>query len=329
MFIRRAMVTASVAAIASLCASSAQAFSQVVVFGDSLSDNGNLFAKFNGAVPAAPYVNGHFTNGKVAVEVLAERLGVPLVDYAIGGALTGTDNQFTEDSPLVANTGMLSQVRGYVSGLAANGASVDADALHVIWGGGNDFLAVIKSGKASGINDVISTGVSNLVTQAGLLYNAGARHLLMPLLPDLGTTYYATSGAVSPDLLSGLTTYFNDTLQGELANLAAASPGLTLTVFDAPSFLAGVRQTLADAGGDVTGRCWDGDYKGADNTAAACTDPSKVYLFDKVHPNSLVHQQAGLAMAASVVPEPATGGMTLTGLLMMGTLVARRRRSAV
>ena len=51
---------------------SAQAYTQIVAFGDSLSDNGNLhdlMAKFNVDTPAAPYFEGRFSNGPVAVEV--------------------------------------------------------------------------------------------------------------------------------------------------------------------------------------------------------------------------------------------------------------------
>lgn len=325
MSLRRAVATVGVAVLAAFSGSSALAFNQVVVFGDSLSDTGNLARKFGGAVPAAPYANGRFSNGAVAVETLARQLDVPLVNAAIGGALTGTDNQFAKDNPLVADTGMMSQVRQYVADPSGISKQVEADALFVLWGGGNDFLAVIHSGSAAGIGKVINAAVNNLVTEAGLLYDAGARHLLVPLLPDLGTTFYGTSGAISPVLLSGLTELFNESLRSGLQSLAAGSPGLDLTVFDTPTFLAGVRQGIADAGGDITGRCWDGDYTGANNTHPVCADPSKVYLFDKVHPNADVHARVGQAMAMAVVPEPSTSGMMLVGLLMGGLMLRKRR----
>ncbi len=325
MSLRRAIATASVAFIASLSATSASAFSQIVVFGDSLSDTGNLAAKFGGALPAAPYVNGRFSNGPVAVEVMAQTLGLPLHSYAYGGALTGTDNQFADENPLMANTGMMSQVQQHIDERAAQGQSLDAEALHVVWGGGNDFLAVINSGNVSGINDVIASGVGNLVTEVGMLYNAGARHVMVPLLPDLGTTFYGTSGMVNPALLTGLSEFFNETLQVQLNALAASTPGLDLTIFDAPAVLGEIRQAVATAGGDVTGRCWDGDYAGANNTSPVCAAPDSYYLFDKVHPTAAVHQKVGVALAAAVVPEPATSGLALAGLLIGGALVRRQR----
>src|SRR5919108_3147959 len=69
-------------------------YTTVVMFGDSLSDNGNLLALTGGAVPASPYFAGRFSNGPVWVERLASALDVPLVNFAVGGALTGNGNLF-------------------------------------------------------------------------------------------------------------------------------------------------------------------------------------------------------------------------------------------
>lgn len=319
MSIRRAVAAASVALIAILSAASAQAYDQVVVFGDSLSDNGNLAQKFGGAVPAAPYYNGRFTNGPVAVEVMAQQLGLTLVDYAYGGAMTGTANQFQAQNPLVANTGMLSQVNNF----AAAGPA-DANSLYVVWGGGNDFLAAIATGNFSNMNAVVTTAVTNLVTEVGTLYAAGARDFLVPLLPDLGTTYYGTSGAIPPSLLSSLSGSFNSALAAQMNNLKGNSAGMNLTIFDTVSVLAGVRSSLAASGGDVTNRCWTGDYAGGNSTAPVCSTPDQFYLFDKVHPTALVHDAVGKAMA-SAVPEPLTSGLMMIGLVFTGLAVRRNR----
>ncbi|NJL21872.1 MAG: hypothetical protein HC895_15400 [Leptolyngbyaceae cyanobacterium SM1_3_5] len=60
------------------------------VFGDSLSDIGNIFAKTFGIVPASPpNFQGRFSNGLLAVELLAQDLDLPLslkTNFAIGGA---------------------------------------------------------------------------------------------------------------------------------------------------------------------------------------------------------------------------------------------------
>ena len=94
--------SASLAAIcagllgATLLAAPAQAqkYNKLVVFGDSLSDNGNL-ALFH-AAPPPPYSDGRFSNGDVWTQQLGfgELNGFGNVngstDFAFGGAETGT-----------------------------------------------------------------------------------------------------------------------------------------------------------------------------------------------------------------------------------------------
>lgn len=320
MSIRRVVAASSVALVSILSATAAQAYDSVVVFGDSLSDNGNLAAKFGGAVPAAPYFNGRFSNGLVSVEVMAQQLGLPLKDYAYGGALTGLDNQFQTQNPAVANTGMLAQVNKYLQNNAA-----DAHALYVVSGGGNDFLAAISSGNLSNPAAIIGTAVTNLVTEVGLLYGAGARDFLVPLLPDLGTTYYGTSGALPAASLSQLSTAFNSTLSAQLNNIKAAHADLNLTVFDTPGFTAGLRADMAANGANLTGKCWTGNYAGTGQTAPVCSNPDQYYLWDNVHPSAYVHNAVGVAMAAAV-PEPATSALMLVGLLVSGVALRRQGR---
>src|SRR5215831_11872170 len=89
-----------------LCsAAQAALFSQFVVFGDSLSDNGNAFIGTGGAIPAPPlYTVGRFTDGSdtsptgtpggIWHEVLSGLLGEPVstpflaggTNFAVGGA---------------------------------------------------------------------------------------------------------------------------------------------------------------------------------------------------------------------------------------------------
>ena len=62
------------AALLGLSAARAADFSAEYVFGDSLSDNGNLAAAYR-KFPNPPSFNNSFTNGPVAVQLLAESLG--------------------------------------------------------------------------------------------------------------------------------------------------------------------------------------------------------------------------------------------------------------
>jgi phospholipase/lecithinase/hemolysin len=337
MSFRRAAAAALLGVCGVLMSTAALAYSKVVVFGDSLSDNGNLSSLFAGFVPApSVYDDGRFTNGDVAVEVLAGALGVPLEDHAYGGALTGVNNQFESMTSLVIGTGMKSQVSSYISGLSGSGLSADADALFVVWGGGNDILAAVTSGRTFGFSDLIATAVNNLRTEVQSLYFAGARDFLVPLLPDLGQTYYGTSGQYAASFLSSLTDRFNLSLTMAMQSLDFNLTGLNITLFDTQAALNTVRADIVAGGGNLTDRCWSGDYLNIVG-ASACSNPDDYFLYDTVHPTARVHRAVGEAMAASLigvastVPEPSVESMALLGavLTLMTRHHWRRRRPTV
>src|SRR6185437_1332207 len=69
-------------------------YSGIVVFGDSLSDPGNIPRFFGLNYPPAPYFENQFSDGPVYAKYLDGLFGIstPLQDFAIGGAGTGTNN---------------------------------------------------------------------------------------------------------------------------------------------------------------------------------------------------------------------------------------------
>src|SRR5262245_15859652 len=86
-------------------AARAGAFSQLVVFGDRLSDVGNINNQSFAISPGSSYWNGRFSNGPVWIEKLApnfsltvptySRAGGPnATDFAYGGAHTGPGSIF-------------------------------------------------------------------------------------------------------------------------------------------------------------------------------------------------------------------------------------------
>src|ERR1017187_6153806 len=68
-------------------------YDNLIVFGDSYCDVGNIFVATGGAEPAAPYFAGRFSNGPIWLDHVAGFLRLPLkasllggTDYAFGGA---------------------------------------------------------------------------------------------------------------------------------------------------------------------------------------------------------------------------------------------------
>lgn len=311
-----------ISALSAASSASAKAYDELVVFGDSLSDNGNVYNAFFQLIPKPPYFQGRFSNGPVAVEVMADKLGIPLKDYAFGGASTGLSNVYVPGS----TSGMQSQISAFAEEVASAGKAIDTDALYVVWGGGNDLLSVLTSAQPSNIDAAVVTAVTNLLGNVHALYKAGARDVLVPLLPDLASSYYGTSGAMPSSMLSGVSSSFNDALRLGLNALGSVSAGLNLQIFDSPTVLAGIRDGMAAQGGNVTDRCWTGEFSGTKGTL--CADPSKYYLFDRVHPTAVVHEAFGLAMAAAV-PEPGSIALVLAGVaVLVGGGAMRRRQEA-
>ena len=74
-----------------------QKFSNIVVFGDGLSDMGKWGKLTNCQYPPANkgFYESRWTNGKVWIELVAEKLGLPLSfenNFAMGGATTSAYN---------------------------------------------------------------------------------------------------------------------------------------------------------------------------------------------------------------------------------------------
>lgn len=90
---------------------SAAAFNDIVAFGDSLTDNGNIYAISGGLLPDPDtYYEGRFSNGPVWVEYMAAQLKLngTLDDNAYGGAKSGWDSD-------VFSVGLKSQVAAFLA----------------------------------------------------------------------------------------------------------------------------------------------------------------------------------------------------------------------
>src|ERR1039458_8722594 len=112
---------------------------QTLVYGDSLSDKGNLFAATG--EPGAPYYQGRRSDGPVAVEQLATALGTPLLDFAWIGATTGIGNYADGGTPTTLGAFSLPGMQGEFAATQALLGPYLNSGLFIVWGGANDFLS--------------------------------------------------------------------------------------------------------------------------------------------------------------------------------------------
>ena len=158
-------------------------FSRVFVFGDSLSDTGNL-ASVAGDFPP-PFFENRVSNGPVGVEVLAEKLGhtadasLHLIGSSVGSnyAVAGANALGSEPIDLATQILLFQANHGFVA---------PPDALYVVFIGGND----VRS--ARGVSDLsdaklIVQAAANEVRQAiETLILTGARSFALVNSPNIG-----------------------------------------------------------------------------------------------------------------------------------------------
>jgi phospholipase/lecithinase/hemolysin len=297
----------------------ASAYSAFYIFGDSLSDVGNVFLGSGGAEPLSPYYAGEFSNGPVWAQDLAFRLGLgPLApslaggtDYAFGSATTSNPSTATFAVPTL--TQQIGIFVGAVGGLAP------ASALYSVWIGGSDLLNILSSG-ASGPVAIAEAeaAAQSAATDVGTLINHGARNVLVPLAPDIGVSPAGlAAGAGAAGTLLAET--YNAALQADTASLGSV-PGLKLSYLDT---FALVDAVVADPGAfgftNVTDPCYIGTFFGG---GSVCATPDSYLFWDMDHPTAAGH--AVIAAAAdALVPEPGTMGLLAAGLA--GIAVIRRR----
>lgn len=291
-FLRTVAATAlAVAALgATAGAASAQSYSRLVVFGDSLSDNGNLFAASGGTQPPAPYFQGRFSNGPVFTELLgftAGRFtaGAPVtgsVNYAFGGAITGLETR--PGAPL----GMRNQLAAYQGAGGAFGAN---DLVSVLGGANNIFqafpgAAATPATAQATMGAVATAAAGDINTIVNTIAGAGAGTILVTNLPRLGitpqfsTTAIGASGSALADF-SGTT--FNSALLSNLNATAAARPGTNIILMD----LYKISDPLAANPGrfgltNVTQSCFSG--------GTVCATPGTYLYWDGVHPTAAGHR---------------------------------------
>ena len=317
--------------LASATPLAANPYSALYVFGDSLSDAGQ-FPDADGPAGATM----RFTNrvgpsyldgsgeiyGKTSPMLIGEFLGLgpqaPSTssvfaangwedgnNWAVGGYRT--DQIYNSITAAGGSTAGLRTRDGY---LVSTGGRADPNALYYVNGGGNDFLQlrVLNTAQAQ-------AAAGRLVDSVEALQAAGARYVMVSLLPDVGNTpALGGSNAFISGLVSDLNTELVSQLQGLGGNIIPLNVPLVISeVLSDPASFG------LDASQNLTATCFDGcsSVNAAWGISSATPDPSKLFYNDSVHPTTAVQQIAAdyaysllaAPMELTLLPEMAHGSL--------------------
>ncbi|MBI9075288.1 MAG: SGNH/GDSL hydrolase family protein [Desulfatibacillum sp.] len=279
----------------------------LVVFGDSLSDSGNVFTLYAGTNPdTEEYWQGRFSNGPVWSEVMANFMGTE-------NTFLLTETSFMEPSRklmVVENPPISAYATPFFFNNAFGGADtsdsytdfgyqIDAwqameltipdKTLVVVWIGGNDFLGMAPGADP---NVVIGTAVQNIYDGLVDIAALGATHIAVCNLPNLGDTprYNATPEKAA---VTQLTMGFNQALAATLQLFMGNYGQVAVYPIDmfAMSEATHANPGLYGVTNLVDGALYEGET----------FDSADGYLYwDGVHPTKAAHEQLGAKVYGTV-----------------------------
>lgn len=267
-------------------------YSEMYVFGDSLSDTGNLASVLGDFPP--PYYGNRITNGKVSVEVLAEKLGLELKtslhllglnvgsNYAVAGARAGGIEPIDLDTQLLAFQ-------------ANNNFVAPRDALYVVFIGGNDVRDAIYSENAAQAESIINTAAAKIHKTIRVLNKAGARHFLLinvpnlALIPETRLIAAATGNSALIQQAENYSVAINKRIHEAVEGLEHSSH-IDITEFDLFEFFNQVMANYTDYGfSNNQDACFftsTGQFNPLCNYGA---NFDSFIFFDEIHPTAKLH----------------------------------------
>jgi len=330
----------------------APAFTQVIVFGDSLSDDGNIAHRARDLVGFS-YPSSNFnysdyrftddTNTSPAANLYVGTwheqlektfLGLAVAknsldggtDYAFGGATTkdGTQNRTIINNPTPFGGGDFTitidnigkQIADY---LASH--TPDANVLYILWGGGNDLF-----------DDHSAQSVIDTANRVGVLIqrlaNAGARNFLVPNVPPLGAVPNSFGDPTRVAELDLASANYRDQLNSVIASTVSglAGNGITIDVYTFDVWLGVIRILGQPANYNIVNTVDSAQGQSGVN-------PDQYLFWDDIHPTTGGHHElaneANRLLSGQIAPlgkatNISTRGMVGTGedVLIAGFMIS-------
>jgi phospholipase/lecithinase/hemolysin len=293
----------------------AQDYTSIVIFGDSLSDTGNVAdltqAKYGVRVPSPEfdYTDGRFTDGTDTVPAAHNYFGVwveqlaatfpskPVVkasldggtDYAYGFATTGGGTgvfTFGPSDELFVNVNNIGQ---QITDYLATKPRINDKTLFIVWGGAIDIL------NATSNKDVINAAVDQAANVQRLI-QAGATQFIIPNLPPLGAVPRLNGSPTTSIPATKASVLYNVTLSAGLAIVRDFNPGrhlnlVQLNVFNLFNQIIKSPSTYALV--DVT----------TSSQGISTINPDTYLFWDDLHPTTRGHNILAVTASKLIAPQ--------------------------
>ena len=280
-------------------------FDQTYIFGDSLSDTGNVLNYTMGQFPTFPYEPGRFSNGDVWVDYLTDELNLtvnPFTDFtttdglnfAIGGATSGKDNVG------VVPLGLEQQIDMFeIMAQTQTPEETLNDDLFFVWIGSNDYFSFIEDDpntpdvieadfpdKSKEIkNTVINVVDINIAGAIQDIIDLGGQDIVVFNLPDLDKTPLAQNlEKKDQENLKKLTQTHNKELRDLVKETEASNPDVNIIDVDINQlFDEIIKDPNAFGFTNVTDNYTGIDLYAETSQPPASGNPNEYLFWDSVH----------------------------------------------
>lgn len=336
---------------------------ELIVFGNSLSDTGNNAAVLDSLlgglrtptpipnlltqgslIPTFPYASGRYSNGNVWVDHFAPTIGQSATallnggtNYAFGGARMGPVNPRGLLDPGGFPPTVATQVASYLGRGPAN-----PGALYVLTGGGNDArdafgpsgIAGLIAGNANTISPAIMPSISALIANAATGFSnqvsANVAGLKAAGAVDI-IVWNIPNVGTTPESLGRAMSFTSSGGAPTYAEIGSAlASAMNSALVNAVGSIPGVH--VFDFHGILQTAVSDSTFVNVSDACAASStcNPANYLYWDGIHPTSAMHAILSSGMVDLVVtevPEPHTYATMLAGIALIAGLVAVRRRA--
>ena len=298
---------------------------EILIFGDSLSDAGYLHKHFKGLAPKSlPYYNGTFSNGEIWAKLLENELKgkIPIRNYAVGGASVLLHSNVEN----LLGYSLADQIHNFEK-YHTHHKKKEKNYLAFICIGANDYMNVNRKITARGKEKLVKDVLRGIDSAVHSLLQRGVKKIVFIGVPDVGRTPLSSQYHMNSQAASYLATHSNEELQIMVDSYKARYSDLEFIYFDLMGAINEVTDKTEEFNQkyqlqitDVENACWKGGYfqgihpkkknrikmynsrrhfPGSAHVKAAamesvnstlCPDPEHHLFWDRVHPTAQIHR---------------------------------------